>query len=317
MHKKTYLTMALGLSLMVAAEGGIFASSSMNSITGGGFYAEKQVSQPVLREAVLKTQATGKVVYKNDKVVMDASNQSKGYIMVKYKGSNSKIKIQIKSPNGVTYTYNLDSRDKYEVFPLSEGNGSYSIKLFENVKGSSYSQAFSETISVKISNSLSPFLYPNQYVNFTSKSKVVSTAAKLVKGKKKDLDKVTAIYNYAVNNISYDYNKAKTVQSGYLPNVDNILKKKKGICFDYAAVMTSMLRSQNIPAKLVVGYTGNVYHAWINVYTKEKGWIDKAIAFDGNKWNLMDPTFASTGKGSKKTIKYINNTKNYKAKYTY
>ena len=41
-----------------------------------------------------------------------------------------------------------------------------------------------------------------------------------------------------------------------LPSVDETLKTKKGICFDYAALMTAMLRSQGIPTKLEIGYQG-------------------------------------------------------------
>ena len=33
--------------------------------------------------------------------------------------------------------------------------------------------------------------------------------------------------------------------------------------------MTGMLRSQGIPSKLVVGYAGTAYHAWISVWTEE------------------------------------------------
>ena len=54
---------------------------------------------------------------------------------------------------------------------------------------------------------------------------------------------------------------------------EDLLAQKKGICFDYAALMTAMLRSQDIPTKLVVGYTGNLYHAWINVYLEGQGWV--------------------------------------------
>lgn len=54
--------------------------------------------------------------------------------------------------------------------------------------------------------------------------------------------------------------------------------------------MTAMLRSQDIPTKLVVGYTGNLYHAWINVYLEGQGWVDNIIYFDGTSWKLMDPT---------------------------
>ena len=67
--------------------------------------------------------------------------------------------------------------------------------------------------------------------------------------------------------------------------MDVILQEKKGICFDYAALMATMLRSQNIPAKMEIGYAnmeeGAVYHAWLSVYIKDIGWIDDLIEFDG------------------------------------
>lgn len=110
-------------------------------------------------------------------------------------------------------------------------------------------------------------------------------AAELTAGMTDNLEKVQTIYDYVVQNISYDRLLAAKVQSGYLPDIDQVLAKKKGICFDYAALMSAMLRSQEVPTKLVVGYTGSVYHAWINVYSEEEGWIDAAIYFDGQEWS--------------------------------
>ena len=99
--------------------------------------------------------------------------------------------------------------------------------------------------------------------------------------------------------------------------VDDILAAKKGICFDYAAVMTAMLRSQNIPCKLVVGYAGTIYHAWIDVYVDGTGWIAGAIRFDGKDWTLMDPTFVSSGKRSPSIMEYVTTDSNYSQKYAY
>ena len=95
------------------------------------------------------------------------------------------------------------------------------------------------------------------------------------------------------------------------------LAEKKGICFDYASLMAAMLRSQGVPVKLVVGYTGEIYHAWLNVWSEEDGWVDGLIYFDGKDWKLMDPTFASSGRQSSAIMKYIGNGANYKAKYLY
>ena len=115
----------------------------------------------------------------------------------------------------------------------------------------------------------------------------------------------------------YDKEKAATVKSGYLPVLDEVLKEKKGICFDYASLMTGMLRSQGVPCKLVVGYAGTAYHAWISVWTEESGWVDGVIFFDGKAWQRMDPTFASSGKQSKAIMEYIGDGSHYTAKYLY
>ena len=131
------------------------------------------------------------------------------------------------------------------------------------------------------------------------------------------LTKVGLIYNYVVDNISYDYDKAATVQSGYLPNLDAVLAAGKGICFDYASLMTGMLRSQGIPCKLLVGYAGSAYHAWISVWSEATGWVDGAVYFNGTSWQRMDPTFASSGGKSQSIMEFIGNGANYTTKYIY
>lgn len=264
---------------------------------------------------VLTPVASGEVVKSGGGVTLDASNASQGYVMLKRAGGNKRIKVQV--TKATTYTYDLNSTSYYEVFPLTEGNGNYTIKVFENISGTKYSQLFSTTVGVSLASQTLPFLYPNQYVNFNANTGAVKTAANLVKSEPDDIKKVEIIYNYTIGAMSYDLNKAKTVQSGYLPNIDAVLAAKKGICFDYASVMAAMLRSQGVACKLVVGYTGKVYHAWINVYTPKTGWVDGMIYFDGKKWQLMDPTFASSGNKNKEIMKYIGNAANYQAKYAY
>ena len=48
---------------------------------------------PMAASAMVRTPiASGTASYGNTKVTVDASNASQGYVMVKYKGSNNKIK---------------------------------------------------------------------------------------------------------------------------------------------------------------------------------------------------------------------------------
>lgn len=264
---------------------------------------------------------SGVTVYQNAKAAVDASNLADGYVSVKYTGGKDvRIKVRI-TKSGTTdyYDYNLNNKGGAETFPLTEGDGEYTIGVYENTTGTKYASAYSCTVTLALTSEFSPYLYPNQYVNFSDSSKVVAKAAELIKaaGAKTDLEKVTAVYHYVVNNISYDYDLAANVASGYLPDVDEVLESGKGICFDYAAVMAAMLRSQNIPCKLVVGFAGKVYHAWINVYIEGVGWVDQLIYFDGKTWSLMDPTFVSSGKNDPAVLKYVGDGTNYSQKYAY
>ena len=266
----------------------------------------------------LMPQASGKVTKGNAQVTFDVSNTADGYVMVKYlEKTDKKLKLIVKGPSGTAYTYNINKIGSYETFPLSDGNGTYTVTAYKNISGTSYSTVYSVTLSVTLKDQFAPFLLPNQYVNYTANSQTVKKAAELTKGQKTDLDKITSVYNWVIKNITYDKQLAASVKSGYLPDLDQVLQKKKGICFDYAALMTAMLRSQGIPCKLVVGYSGKAYHAWINTYTNEGGWVDSVIYFDGTSWKLMDPTYASTGRQSDAIMKYIGNGANYQAKYLY
>ena len=183
--------------------------------------------------------ASGTVTYGNGRATIDASNTSKGYVMIKYTGGQSRIKIQI--AKSTTYTYDLNARDAYEVFPFTEGSGAYSIKIFENVSGNQYAQVLSQNVTVSLSDEFAPFLTPNQYVNFSSGSAAVKKGAELAASAADQIGVVTNVYNYVINNVTYDTAKAASVQSGYLPNVDQVLAQKKGICFDYAALMLSLI----------------------------------------------------------------------------
>lgn len=264
-----------------------------------------------------EAEATATLTAGNEKVEMDYSNTADGYLMIRYLGSNHKVKVILTGPSDVAYTYNLSLNADYDVFTLSDGNGDYNISVYENVTGNRYSTVFSQDINVQMNDEFEAFLRANKYVDFTADGNVAALAKQLSAGCETTVDEITKVYEYTVNNISYDYELAKSVQSGYIPDLEAVLESKKGICFDYAALMTAMLRSLGIPTKLVVGYTGELYHAWINTYTKESGWVEASIYFDGSQWKLMDPTFAASAQSDKKIAEYIGNGENYTAKYLY
>lgn len=290
----------------------------LGGCSGSSSASRKEHSDPPRDSTpkVLTPSADGVTVYQNDFASIDASNTSQGYVMVKYNGANEKVKLQITCPDQSCYTYLISDRGAYDTFPLTAGNGSYTLQVLENVAGDTYTVSLTQSINVSIEDEFLPFLYPNQYVNFHADSQAVSKGSDLAKDTYSDLDVVQNIYNYVIKNISYDTEKAQNVSYGYVPDVDDTLSSKKGICFDYAALMTSMLRSQNIPTKLEVGYSGDAYHAWISTYIDDKGWVDDIIQFDGDTWQIMDPTLAATN-DSAAVKKYVGDGSHYVVKYTY
>jgi transglutaminase-like putative cysteine protease len=261
-------------------------------------------------------EAPGTLEKRGGGAVIDYSNTRDGYVMVCFpQPSQQRLKVQVKGP-GTTYTYNL-TPEKWTAFPLSDENGAYQVTVYQNVTGSKYAALLSVQLEVTLSDPFAPFLRSNQYVDFDAAADTVAKADSLTAGLTDPVKKVEAIYDFVVQTLQYDRELAATVQSGYLPVLDQVLARKKGICFDYAALMTGMLRSQGIPTKLVVGYAGQAYHAWISVWTEQTGWVDGVIFFDSNGWHRMDPTFASSGGSSSDILAYIGDGANYVAKYFY
>lgn len=278
-----------------------------------------QKSEPeTVRESVeqsLLPQASGTVVYGSDTISIDASNTGEGYVMVRYAGASEQVRLRITIPEGTVYTYAL-AIGQYETFPLTGGNGSYHMEVLEHAYDDMYATAFSQDIEVALNDEFKPFLYPNQYAWYTQESQAVQYGIQLSEKSSDDLSYVENVYHYIIENVTYDKEKAENVQPNYLPNIDETMSTGKGICFDYASLMTAMLRSQGIPTRLEIGYSGEAYHAWISVYLTEAGWVDNIIEFDGTDWTLMDPTLGASN--NKKSVeKYIGDGSNYVVKYSY
>lgn len=238
--------------------------------------------------------APGINVAESEEAAVDYSNISNGYIMVRYnQPTDSRIKAQIESAD-VKYTYTMNPCE-WTAFPLSEGSGEYTVNVLRDIGNSRYAMVLSTQVHADISDEFAPFLRSNQYVDYADAPNAIATAANLVSESGEPLETVRNIYGFVTAYLTYDYALAESVTSGYVPDIDAVLAKKSGICFDYASLMTGMLRSLRIPCKLVVGYADELYHAWISVWLEGEGWVDNVIHFDGKEWEFMDPTFASAG----------------------
>ena len=226
---------------------------------------------------------------------VDLSAVSEGYVAVSAV-SETRLKFQVMKDD-LTYTYDLSSDGTPSIFPLQCGNGYYTFRVMENVGESKYAQRYLTDCEVELLDEFQPFLRPSDYADYDADSACVQKAAQLAASCSNKLELVSAVYAFVTENIRYDSGKASSVQSGYLPNPDETLETGKGICFDYAALAASMLRSQGIPTKLIFGYVSpdNLYHAWNMFYTEESGWVTVSFEVDGKTWTRIDLTFSAGG----------------------
>lgn len=264
---------------------------------------------------VLEPEAPGTQILGNPPFILDVSNKSQGYLIAKADAGSKKINLQMTASGGDIYSYFIDPGET-AVIPFSDGNGNYQIICYQQIEQSRYAALFSRNLDVCLENEFLPYLYPNQYVNFSADSEAAGLALSMLPEDAPDTEALDKIYTYVTDHITYDEEKAASVKAGYLPDVDETLRSGTGICFDYAALMTAMLRSRDIPCKLQIGYAGDIKHAWIDVYLLSKGWVEKAIAFDGEKWTRMDPTFDSNSDNKTFIRSYIGNGENYTVQFT-
>lgn len=233
-------------------------------------------------------------------VALDLEHVDEGYIGVSGH-SETRIKLQV-FIGEMEYRYDVPADGTPVIFPLQEGDGTYSIKVMENVEDTRYRPLFSIDCEVKLKDEFQPFLRPSAYVDYDRDSECVRLAAQLASQQEDALGVVGAVFEYICDNIVYDKEKAETVKTttGYMPVLDDTLKDGKGICFDYAALAAGMLRSQGIPVKMVFGDVSpnDVYHAWNMFYTEESGWVTVQYEVKADSWNRLDLTFSANGSDS-------------------
>ena len=268
--------------IAITAAFGILASLTTGVLVFGSEMAQQEdIIVNEIRTAEIKLTET----IENDSAVLEISNVSKGYIAVKYAGNNAKVKVTV-STNDIKNTYDILQYQygEYVILPLHAGDGEYEVVVYEQLYDSEYLKMLSASFETKMDDELLPFLHPSSLVSFSPDSKAVSIADELGRVSDSDIEVVRRILRYIYRNISYDEMLREDVNetnNNYIPDIDKVLTDGKGICLDYSTLMVAMLRSQGIPAKVVVGDyilkdSDPLRHAWVRAFvqTGGEGWID-------------------------------------------
>lgn len=126
------------------------------------------------------------------------------------------------------------------------------------------------------SKELARFLAPDRLVPLNDR--VRKLAAEVTAGKITPLAKARAIYDYTVDNLSYDKSGSGWGKGDIIYACDS----KRGNCTDFHALLIGLCRASGIPARFVIGFPlpegkreGSIggYHCWAEFYIAGKGWI--------------------------------------------
>lgn len=231
---------------------------------------------------------------------VDVTHASEGYVTASSK-SDSKQKLKVTANGTSTMYYDLPEDGTPITVPLSMGDGSYELAIWESVGGARYFELASTTTDVRMEDEFQPYIRPNVFCEYDATSDVVTLANEITAGAGNEGDAVEAVYEWVTENIAYDDARAEELagSSGYIPDPDATIASKKGICFDYSSLVAAMLRSQGIPCKIVTGNVGpdDIYHAWNMIYI-DGTWVSAQINIKSGTWEKLDTTFAAGGNES-------------------
>lgn len=181
------------------------------------------------------------------------------------------------------YTYD-EFDNKYALFTITE-NGDFNYKIIAKIKTSAQ---IHEITDYNISN------YNEKITEFTKDSeKVESNSLEILTLAKNKL--INESFLDSINKTIFwvneyvEYATGNDFKTYYLLQKSAIetLLEKKGVCDEFANLAASILRSKNIPTRIIIGITfdgiewGN--HAWIEIFHKDLGWVPS------------DPTFRESG----------------------
>lgn len=168
------------------------------------------------------------------------------------------------------------------LFPITTINVDYKVGLY-NIIEDSLQVIDLKTINVSEINE-NVYLDSEIYCDI-SNEKLLDISESLKNESESLVDYVNNCIKFC-KNIDYDTEKYENLinHSGfgeYTFDIESIISNNKGICLDKAGVLASLLRCNKIPCKIDIGYIGNNYHAWNEVYINDT-------------WRLIDTTIENS-----------------------
>lgn len=113
----------------------------------------------------------------------------------------------------------------------------------------------------------------------------------IARGRTSEKEKFDAIFNWVVQNIDYDYSTYYSSNGSYPISVKKLLKRKRGVCINYAFLMDTLCKLSGLKSSIITGYAKDeLFDVNDSIYADNHAW--NAVKLDG-LWYLYDVTFAS------------------------
>lgn len=136
-----------------------------------------------------------------------------------------------------------------------------------------------------------PFAVRKRYLQLPAVDpRIPALAKKISAGERTDADRARAIETYLRE--SYGYTLELLSKEAPDPLAHFLFERKKGHCEYFASAMTVMLRTLDIPARLVTGFQGGTLNPVSDLYviraSDAHSWVETYLP--GRGWTVYDPT---------------------------
>jgi len=267
---------------------------------------------------MLIPKSPGKLVIQTPVAAIDCSNADHGYIsaMQPKAATGKQIKICV-SKGKEKQNFSLIDNGVYNYIPLCFGSGKYDVIIYQLRSGITYDTIKKFNITADIISKFASYLYPNTYCNYNSSSKCVAKSNEITANCLDDYEKTKSVYAWMEHHIAYDHDLAAKHKSGelnwWLVEPDETLNAGKSTCWGHAGLLAAMLRAQDIPTKICIGFNGAYRHAWNEIYLLKGGNIG-GVVITANKWTRIDFTFMTSNR-SYLANKFVSDDSRYALDY--
>lgn len=172
----------------------------------------------------------------------------------------------------------LPADNEWYIYPLTMGDGEYTVQLHLREQGDTFRRMLDLPFNARLDDPNEPFLMPNFLAQYDESSSVVAFSRQLYQESKNNKDMADDLFQWLRSNIDYDedFSQSEEFLSGfYIPDLDNFLADKQGVCSDYTSAFAAIMRIAGIPCQIVYGDVaqgsdGIKYHAWNHVWLEDK-----------------------------------------------